>query len=300
MFWALLLLSVSPAQASEGPWTTSPGLHNIYLGLIGERFQCFEADGRSSSACGSGLGTKVPVAQVGAKVFYRTGLNKKTDVAIGVPVGQSFTTEPTSSSQYDTTAGVGTIQGRIRRRIGSLGDVGFATGAGLKTGALHRSTRDRITNLGEGSTDLTGSLYMGSTGLSLRRFHTSSIDLSYTYRLAQTADSAVGRIPADEINATAVSLLAVSSKLGLGLSADAAWRLWGQQLTPEKLVVSGDDRWAALAAAQVKLGGRIVIYPGERAPYLQLSAMRTVWARNNPLDTTQLEIAMGIDLGRRK
>jgi hypothetical protein len=301
MFWALLLWTVFPARASEGPWTTSPGLHNIYLGLMGERFQCFEADGaRPESPCDSGLPTNTPVAQVGAKIFYRTGLTSKTDVAIGVPMGHSFSTKPTSNPQYESTTGLGLIQGRIRRRLGSLGDVGFAAGAGLQTGALHHSTRGRYTNLGEGSTDLTGTLYIGSTGLVLRRFHTTSMDLSYAYRLPQQVDSPVGRIPGDEIHATAVSLLAVSSRLGVGLSADGAWRLWGEQLTPSRLGVYGDDRWAALAAAQVKLGGRIVIYPGERSPYLQLSAMRAVWARNNPLDTTQLEIAMGMDLGRRR
>ncbi len=300
MVWALLLLIAFPARASEGPWTTSPGLHNVFLGLMGERFRCFEADGRSSSTCDSGLPTSAPVAQVGAKIFYRTGLNAKTDVAIGVPIIHAFATEATTSTLYQSTTGLGLVEGRVRRRLGRLGDLAIAAGAGVRTGALHHSTRGRVTNLGEGTTDLTGTLYMGGTGLLLRRFHTSSVDLSYAYRLPQEVDTPVGRIPGDEIHATAVSILAVSSKLGLGLSADGSWRLWGEQLETSRLNVYGDDRWAALAAAQVKLGGRVVIYPGERAPYLQFSGMRAVWARNNPMDTTQVEIAMGMDLGRRQ
>ncbi len=97
-----------------------------------------------------------------------------------------------------------------------------------------------------------------------------------------------------------VSTLALTPHVGLGVSADGFWRLWGEELVMSQLAAYGDDRWAALAAAQVKVGGRIIIYPGERRPYLQFSGMRAVWARNNPLDTTLVEVAMGMDIGRRK
>lgn len=300
MIWALLSLLAAPADASEGPWTTAPGLHNVYLGLIAEQFECFEAQGRSSKACGSGLPVSAPVARVGAKVFYRTGITSKMDVAMSVPVLSAFATSEVASPMFDTNTGVGLIHGRIRRRLGTAMGVETAVGAGVRSGALHRSTRGQITNLGEGTTDLLGTIYAGHTGVALSRFHTTSADFSYIYRLPAIAESDVGRIPGDELRVAAVSTFAVHPRVGLGVSADGSWRLWGADLDFSALGQYGDDRWAALAASQIKVGGRVVFYPSGRLPYLQISGMRAVWARNNPLDTTQIEVATGMDFGSRK
>jgi len=300
MLWALLTLLNGPAEASEGPWTTARGIHNIYLGVMGERFRCFEAQGQSSTACASGLPVAAPVAKLGAKAFYRTGLTGKTDVAVGIPVARSFSLESTSSPMYATTTGLGLIEGRVRYRLGKIYNIDFAAGAGVRSGAAHHASRGRMTNLGEGSTDLQATLYAGRMAPVGPRFHVTSVDLSYFYRLPLDADTAVGRIPGDEIRVSGVSTVAVTSHLGLGLSADGFWRLWGEPLSMSRVSVYGEDRWASLKASQIKLGGRVVIYPGDHRPYLQFSGMRAIWAKNNPLDTTQVEIAVGVDIGGAK
>jgi hypothetical protein len=294
------LLLLSTAFASEGPWTTPKGLHNLYVGVFGEHFKCFEAAGRTSEPCERGLPVPTAVVHVGAKIFYRTGLGKKTDVALSVPVVRAFAMESSTDPQFETTTGVGLAEGRVRQRLGSVGDLDLGVGAGVRTGALHRSTRGRVTNLGEGSTDLSGMLYAGATGPLGSRFHTTSMDLAYYFRLPLESDTPVGRIPGDEIRVSAVSTISVTSFLGLGVSADGNWRLWGEPLDFALLEAYGDDRWAAVAASQVKAGGRVVVYPSERHPYLQFSGMRTVWAKNNPLDTTLVEVAMGMDFGGGK
>ena len=296
----LLLLLMTSASASEGPWTTSKGVHNVYLGMFGERFHCFESGGKNSDDCRVGLPAPSPVAQVGTKFFYRSGLGEKTDIALGVPLVRAFPLEPSDSDKLETTTGVGLLEGRVRYRLGHFRDVDIAAGAGVRTGVFHHSTRGRITNLGEGSTDLVAILYAGSTGLLKRRFHTSSMDMAYYLRLPLETGTPVGRIPGDEIRFSAVSTVSVTSKIGLGLSADGNWRLWGEPLDFTKLDVYKDNYWASLAAAQLKAGARIVVYPGGHRPYLQFSAMRTVWARNSPLDTTFLEVATGMDFEGRK
>ena len=296
----LIALFSSSVQASEGPWTTAPGLHNLYLGVMAERFECFDAKAEGQGACAPGMAVLSPVNKIGAKVFYRTGIASNLDVAFSVPVARAFSSESVDSPLYATNTGVGLVQGRVRYQFASVAGVDTAASAGVRSGAAHYSTRGQITNLGEGGTDLIGTVYMGHTGLGLRRFYTASMDVSYVYRLPQMADTAVGRIPGDEVSIAAVSTLALSQHMGVGVSVDGSWRLWGEDLAFAELSKYGDDRWAALAASQVKMGGRLVFYPSDSLPYIQVSGMRAVWARNNPTDTTQVEVALGTDFGRRK
>ena len=300
MLWLLMSLLSTSVEASEGPWTTAPGLHNLYLGVMAERFECFDAKSEGKGDCAPGMAVAAPVAKVGAKVFYRTGLSRKLDVAISVPVAHAYTTESVDSPLYASNTGVGLMQGRLRYQFASLAGADVAASAGIRTGALHHSSRGSITNLGEGTTDLVGTVYVGHTALALRRFYTASMDVSYVYRLPEQTNTDIGRIPGDEVHFAAVSTIAVTPNLGVGASVDGNWRLWGEELAFSQLGKYGDDRWLALKASQVKVGGRVVFYPSGSLPYIQVAGMRAVWARNNPIDTTQIEIAIATDLGRRK
>jgi hypothetical protein len=88
--------------------------------------------------------------------------------------------------------------------------------------------------------------------------------------------------------------------MGLGVSADGFHRLTGLALDFGEIAKYGDDRWAVLAASQLKLGGRIMLYAKGVMPYLQLGVQRVVWAKNNPTDATFVELVVGRDFGRRK
>ena len=296
----LIALFSSSVQASEGPWTTAPGLHNLYLGVMAERFECFDAKAEGQGPCAPGMAVTSPVNKVGAKIFYRTGVTSNMDVALSVPIARAFASESVDSPLYATNTGVGLVQGRLRYQLASLAGVDTAASLGVRSGAAHYSSRGQVTNLGEGTTDLVGAVYLGHTGLGLRRFYTASMDVSYIYRLPELVDTAHGRMPGDEVNIAAVSTLAMSQHVGVGVSLDGNWRLWGEELAFSELSKYGDDRWLALAASQVKVGGRVVFYPSDSLPYIQVSGMRAVWARNNPTDTTQVEVALGTDFGRRK
>lgn len=300
---ALLLTSMcvipsGTALASEGPWTTAPGLHNLYVGVYHERFSCFTQDGAGDDGCGADAApVSSPVNQTGVKGFYRTGLTRNMDVALGLPVARSY------SESMPTTFGWGTVQARLRWRLGDLGPVSVGTGVGLETGALHRASRGRITNLGDGTTGATGSLYVGSMGVLGPRFYTASADVSYAYRLTELTKDDV-RLPADELRFSSVFLYALSQRIGVGLSLDGQFRLWGEELDFGELSSFGDAddsmRWAVLNASQLKGGARLALYATDRLPYLQLTALRALWADNNPTDTTLFEAAMGFDLGKRR
>jgi hypothetical protein len=309
MTFLVLLLSTVSALASEGPWTTPTSVHNLYLGLFREQFRCFEAMGKESSECGSGLpvqsavqqaGMKSAVQQAGMKIFYRYGLYRNWDFAVAAPFGKSQMAEPSGDSAQEPTTGFGLVESRIRRRLGSTGPLDWSASAGVRTGALHRETRGRITNLGEGTTDFAGTVSTGLTGVLGPRFYTASWDATYYYRLPLQVDDELGGIPGDELRLSSVFDYAFTSRMGLGVTVDGFHRLTGVELDFGKLAEYGDDRWAALAASQVKVGGRIMLYPHGAMPYLQLGAQRVVWAKNNPTDALFVEVAMGRDFGSRK
>ncbi len=297
-----LLGASGVADASEGPWTTAPGLHNVYFGTFYEQFGCFTSEGAQAPRCPSGAAAvEEPIRRVGAKAFYRTGLSRWSDVAVSVPVVRA--SSAATAASYATTAGVGSLQMRLRARLGAIGPVDVSSSVGVETGALHRSTRGRITNVGDGVTSLLGTLSAGSTGLVASGFYTASVDAAYAYRIPES-DASAGRIPADEVRVASSFLYGLSDRVGVGASLDGQFRLWGEDLDFAALASYGeaDDslRWASLNASQVKAGARLAMYPVRHWPYLQVSVHRSIWAENNPVDTTFVEAAVGFDLGTRK
>lgn len=299
VFLKLLLLTLN-AAASEGPWTAPKGAHNVYLGLYGEQFRCFEADGKESDQCATGLPVASPIRQVGLKVFYRYGISRTLDFAVAAPFGSSFVAGGGSSPTETSTPGVGLVESRVRRRLGKTGPLDWSASAGVRSGFFHKETRGRLTNLGEGTNDLAATLSTGSTGLLGARFYTTSLDANYYYRFPLQVDDSAGAIPGDEVRVSAIFDYAATSRIGTGVTLDAFHRLSGVQLNFGEITKFGDDRWAALQATQVKVGGRIMMYPKGAVPYLQVALQRTVWARNNPTDTTYVEFAMGTDIGSKK
>ena len=299
----LALAGARSAAASEGPWTTTPGLHNLYFGTFYESFRCFTyADAPSEDCRGEAASVASPVRRVGMKGFYRTGLGRRVDVAVSVPLVRA--SSDADDPPYATTTGVGNAQARLRANLGAVGPVDMGAGVGFESGAFHRTTRGRITNIGDGVDSLLGTVYAGSTGLLGRGFYTASADVAYAYRFEQALGS-TGRIPADEVRFSSVFLYGLSDRFGVGASVDGQYRLWGEDLDFGELFSSygtSDDslRWTSLDASQVKAGARVAMYPVGRLPYIQVSALRSVWAANNPVDTMFFEAAVGFDLGSRK
>ena len=234
-------------------------------------------------------------------MFYRYGLSPDWDVAVSLPVARVEMTEETNNPLEKPTMGLGLVESRVRRRLGSTGGVDWSASLGVRTGAFHHGTRDRLTNLGEGTTDLSGTISMGGAGLLGPRFFTTSVDATYYYRFPLTTHDELGKIPGDERRASAVFDYAMTSRFGLGVGLDAFHRLTGAELEdPATLNQYGKDRWAALQATQMKAGGRIMLYPQGSIPYIGLSVQRVVWAKNNPTDATFVEIAMGTDFGGKE
>ncbi len=279
------------SAAAEGPWTTPKGLHEIYLGGGMEHFQEFDTGGGDTS--------EVPyrVYRAGGKLFWRYGFHRNMDVAFDVPYLTAYAPDaPEDNGTFAQSTNIEYLKTRLRVRLPSEGlPVELAARAELRTGYLHRESRGRITNLGEGTTDIGATLSAGKMGLFGDFFYTFALDVGYWYRFPLET-GADGKVPGDEVLVSSFLQFTPAERFGIAVFTDSFWRLTGGDIGDVD-VDDSDNVWAAIRAAQTKVGGQLVLYPSTPWPQLTLSVSRAVWARNNPVDTTMFEVGVGFNLG---
>lgn len=278
---------LSTAVAGDDPWIAPPQTTNVYVASVGERFANFVGTDLTPKAVQS------PIYNVGGKVYVRHGLGSNMDFSIDAPFSRAWASGGTSSGLYQPTMGVGLLQAELRRRwLGQDAPLSASTRLAVRSGVLHQSPRGRLTNLGEGTTDVGVGVGVGRLSIAGRSFVTLDAGATYWYRSALEDD-----VPADEVTWSSNLTFSTSSKFGFGFASSGLHRLGGQDLGAVS-VVDADNQWAALNAQQIKVGGRLSLYSSERFPSMSLSVLRAVWARNNPIDTTVVEIGMGWDIRR--
>ena len=292
MGWICLVPGL--AFAAEGPWTTPTGLQDIYLGGGVERFQAFD------KGDGSVQDVSYPVYRSGGKIFWRYGLGPMWDVALDAPFITSFAPEaPADSEAFSRTTDFEYLKTRVRVRL-PVDNLPFEVAARgeVRTGYLHQDTKGRVTNLGEGTTDLGASVSVGSIGLFGGMFYTLAVDGGYLYRLPlESGDS--GKVPGNEVLLSSFLQVSPLEHMGFAILTDSFWRLSGEDFGETEVKASANT-WAALKAAQTKVGGQVILYPGGARPQVVLTVARAVWARNNPVDTMVVELGMSFNLGSRR
>ncbi|GEM_PF-2348830 len=285
---AALCLS-GQALATEGPWTTPAGQHATYTGVGIDHFRSFtDGDGGTQDAPSG-------VTRFGAKQLWAAGLTDRFDVGVEVPYVFVVADDPAvrSQSAFATTSDFSEI--RVRLRYLALTETWRRPAVALRgsgrSGFAHSDSRHRITNAGEGTTDLGVGLSAGKIGLVGPGFLTVSADVDFWYRIA--LDRVDGqKIPANEARAALMVQYAPHRRFGLSVVADGFHRFGGYDLGSLS-GVDADHQWAALDAAQLKVGGKLMHFAHGRIPNLTLSAYRAVLARNNPNDTWLVELGVG-------
>ena len=284
MMIGLLLFLMRAANAGDDPWIAPEKTTNFFVAVSGEQFQDFVA------TQGNTMSGDHPIRTLGGKVYIRHGLGADSDLTLDLPFVTTWSSGPSQSEMYAPTTGIGLLQAEVRHRWLDA----FSTRAVLRTGVLHQDSRGRLTNLSEGTTDVGLGLGTGGIFPGTRRFYTVDMGATYWLRFPiQSGDD----IPADEVSWTSNVLVSPSSSLGIGATVSGQHRLDGQTLG-SVTVSNPDNQWAALHAQQIKVGGRIMLYSTDSRPALSLAVLRAVWARNNPIDTTLVELGVGWDLRR--
>jgi len=298
--FTLAFAAIASALAGSGPWVVGEGQTDLYTGTEARRFSEL-AGGSGSFARDELIPVDEGVSTFGVKAILTYGLLANTEIDVQVPWydvhanredGAICTAVGLGACQ--TTRGLGVIAGHVRYNV--LNELygpplSLTLGAEFRHGDLTSDTRQRITNLGEGTFDLGPVLSVGrSGGLGAKGYWYTLLDAGWRYRFPLT--HADGRaVPGSEIYGEFDWLAVPGGRLGFGPFATLFWRPEGVDFADADL--ADVDRFGALRVMATQAGGKVTLRSGRKVTF-SASASRTVYAKNNPL-VTDLNLGLTVN-----
>lgn len=299
--WGVIawLLASTTAWAGGGPWVIGKGNASLYAGIETQRFtrlafqgggvDVVDVDEGLSTFGVKGIGTLGLTDRIeleGTLPWYRVTANRLDGglcAALGV-------------DRCATTQSVGVLSARVKGLVLDEyfgAPVSLAIGAELRAGIFTHETRDRITNVGEGTTDLGSFLLLGRTGKVASLYWSAHLGGGWRYRMPNTTTyKGVDRVPGSEVTAEAQWLLAPNTRFSVGPTAYLFHRPNGHDFGTVDLA---DPDWiTALAATSLQAGGTLVIRGTDTLTF-SASALGTAYAYLNPTDTVTIAFGIQID-----
>lgn len=293
-------LLATPAVAGTGPWVVGSGQASLYVGLESQRLTRLAItvnDERDVIDVGQGI------SSFGVKGIASIGITDRVEVEMGVPWWSVRANRPDDEicgalglEACDNVRTVGVITARTKALLLDEyfgAPLSLSVGAELRYGDFTADTRARITNVGEGTTDLGPTLAVGRVGsFGGESFFSTYAEAGWRYRFPTTraypdAPDGTLRAPQPETWAQA-EFLAGTPWLSVGPAVTFLTRGgldWGE------LDLADPDRLAALSVTTARTGATVVVRnQGNLA--LSGSVMRVVYARNNPTDV--LSVNLGV------
>lgn len=298
-----LLLSLSAALASGGPWVPGEGQAQLYVGLDAERFVVLRVFGTEDGVADVPIAGGMSTIRTVGELSY--GIASRVEVSLSVPVQHAYIHRPSDPlcgvfglGACRPTTSVGIVEGRVKGLFldqVSGAPLSAAIGGVVRFGGLTASTRERFTNAGEGTTDLGGRLSLGRSGTLGGGYYVGQLDVQGLYRLPINTAFPRGEgdltVPGAEVSAAADLLLAPVARVSFGPTVTFASRPSGLDIG-EMLgtAVDDPDRFAGINYTEVRAGGKLILQD-ERYNAVSLSVLRMAWAKNTPKDT------FGVSLG---
>lgn len=288
------LLVATSAHASSGPWTVGRGYYSVYGGVEAQRFTTLApvVDGVRQTAPVGGA-----VQSLGAKLVVSYGAADRIELEGSVPVYRVESTQPGAGVCGDLgkdscapTTSFGIVE--LRAKVLGLDQlsgapVSLSISADTRFGMLTAPTRDRVTNVGEGTLDVGPTLAIGRSGALGSGDYSVYLQGRYLYRAPNTltfpGSDGKRRAPGDEISADSDVLFGTPSGLVFGPSGSFLSRPYGFA-NFGSTDLSDVDRFGALSVLNVRAGGKVVIRTSPRTSF-SASVLRHVVSRNNPTDT---------------
>jgi hypothetical protein len=297
----LLSIATTPAVAGSGPWVVGDGEYSLFVG--GEAQRLDKLDTRSGTGERDKVDVDEGISTLGAKAILTVGFRGRFDAEIAVPVYRVHANRddgPVCAAlgpdTCATTKGVGviTLRGKGTLLDQLYGDpFTWAVGADARFGHFTAATRDRITNLGEGTLDVGGFTSVGYAGALGQGYWTGFVEVAGWYRTPSTrifpGPNGALRVPGAEFAATSEVLLGVTPALSIGPYVQAYGRPGGVDFGQADL--SDMDRFAALRVFSLRTGGTIVIRARDGLSFAT-SLLLTPYAANNP-NTTVFSFGVG-------
>ncbi len=291
MWW----MGLGVAAAGSGPWTVGTGRGSVYAAIEGQRLGHLAIDrGADRQVVDVGEGLQ----RVTAKGIATVGLSSRIDVELGVPWSRVQATRADAPlcvalglGACETTEGLGIVDARAKVLVLDEyfnAPLSVAVGAEVRFGQLTADTRERITNLGEGSLDVGPFLVVGRTaGLGKAGYLSLWAQGGYRFRSPTTDEYPLAdpkrneTAPNGEVVGSAEVLVSPDGRVAFGPSANLLHR---SGLDFSELDLTDVDRFAALGVTSLKVGGVVVVRATDSVSGV-LSALGTAAAVNNPTDS---------------
>ena len=294
---AMMVAGSPAAYGGDGPWVAGNGNASIYLGVESQRIE--RLDVRDGDGGGEVIDVDSGLSTFGVKAIGSVGIRDRLEVEVAVPwyhVQANRVSGPVCQSlalsACDTTETIGLITVRGK---GTILDefygapVAFSLGLESRFGHFTSATRARITNVGEGTQDFGVFTSVGrSNSWGANGFWTAYVEGLARYRLSNTntytgADGEEIKVPGIEFNVDSKALMGWSRDFGIGPSVGLYSRPQG--LDFGKLDLTDEDRFSALKVTNVRIGLHALFRANEHITFTA-SALKVVYARNNPYTTT--------------
>lgn len=252
------------------------GAQNIYTGVSFGTWSAFESNGNTIPVSKQ---DDLSVMQVLNDTQVTYGIQAGLDVTYVVPI--SYVKVPgKQGGALEPTLGLGQIGASVQQEFWRFDQTALTGSAGLFTGLLHAGTRDRLTNIGDGSTQVRLGLEaedVREIGLGFIHFNAKG---QYIAKLPSNF-SFDPKYPADDVTYT-VTLGGGYRGYSMSVFVDGFQRLSGVNYS-ESNTVDPKERFTALKASQMKVGisDAIALQDGwSLSGYVAHSVM----AKNNPMD----------------
>jgi hypothetical protein len=299
----LIAFSLSAALAGSGPWTLPEGDVSIYAGAEYERI------GRLANSKGSGSDEVLEVDEglekAGAQLILGYGVHRRVDVELRLPY--SYNTANRTDGPLcgalglracDTTQGLGVVTTRVKvlaadELIGA--PLSFSVGGELRLGQMTDKTRARVTNLGEGTTDVGGFATLGRSGGLGGGYWSAYLELGGRYRFPNT-DAGGTPVPGPEATADLEWLGGLHPSWAIGPAVSMFWRPVGDDI--ETVDFTDPDRFGALRVFNLRAGGKLIVRSSKRTS-LALAVFGTPYAVNNPTDQVIITAGLAGQLSTR-
>lgn len=293
MFTLLATLSIG-AHAGSGPWALSRGDSSVYVAVEAYRFTKLAPvmGGELQEATPGG-----PVQTTGVKAGATIGIVNRVEAELTVPYYrvEASVTGPGACTDFpdeacETTMGLGIVELKTKWQFADElagSPLSLAIAPLVRFGAHTSATRHRITNLGEGTTDLGLILTAGRAAPLGGGLLSSFLEAGYLHRPATQTEP---RAPSDELFGTFSLQVGTRQGVSIGPVVSSLWRPRG--LDFDTVDLNSADRFAMIRVFNARAGGGLTIRDPESGTALHLSFLQTVAARNNPSDTWFLLAAL--------
>lgn len=254
----------------------SEGSQSIYSGVSIGTWSAFESNGNTIPVSKQ---DDLSVLQVLNHNEVTYGLMEGLDVTYVLPV--SYVKVPTKQGgALEPTLGLGQLGASVQKNLWTFDQAALIGQAGLFTGLLHAGSRDRLTNIGDGSTQVRVGLEAANTWSIGLGFVNVRAQGQYIAKLPATF-SFDPKYPGDDV-AYSVNLGGGYRGYSMSIFVDGFQRLSGVNYA-ESNTVDPKERFTALKASQLKVGLSDAIAISSEWSISGYVA-HSVMAKNNPMD----------------